>query len=131
MVDRFADLKKPLLSAAQENGVGGAGVNPDPMELSLMEKGGPGSDGNTSPFMKEFFDEVGLIKNRMGQIRRNIAEISKLHDKAMTAIMKQKDEEKELDNLMNQTNAMGMEIKNKLKKNGGPEQSYEKRHTSG
>jgi len=111
MVDRFADLR----SAAQENGTN-AVVGADPMELSLMEKGGDGGGGTQSAFMREFFDEVGLIKNKMAQIRRNIAEIGKLHDKAMTAIMKKNDEEKELDGLMNQTNQLGMEIKNKLKK---------------
>jgi len=88
--------------------------------FSALEKGKLVQQGqsetSTSPFMKEFFDEVGDVKNKIGIIKRNIADIGKLHDKALTAIAKSKDDDADLDKLMEDTNALGFKVKNQLKR---------------
>eukprot|EP00004_Rigifila_ramosa_P006631 TRINITY_DN174_c0_g1_i2.p1 TRINITY_DN174_c0_g1~~TRINITY_DN174_c0_g1_i2.p1 ORF type:complete len:284 (+),score=88.69 TRINITY_DN174_c0_g1_i2:2-853(+) len=93
----------------------------------LGELGGGGGEGagadiemgaigpSESAFMKDFFQQVGEMKGKMARIRQNLADITALHAKFLTAISKTEEKNDELERLMDDTNQLALECKTRLK----------------
>eukprot|EP00002_Diphylleia_rotans_P007529 TRINITY_DN1711_c0_g1_i1.p1 TRINITY_DN1711_c0_g1~~TRINITY_DN1711_c0_g1_i1.p1 ORF type:complete len:293 (-),score=70.29 TRINITY_DN1711_c0_g1_i1:311-1189(-) len=100
MVDRFADFK---------------GGSTDHESVSIeMDHLNPDGEGNGG-FMDTFFQDVGLIKNRMANVRRNLERLTVLQEKAVTATRQGDSTSEEIQDLMDATNGECVAIKSRLK----------------
>jgi len=80
-----------------------------------VEVGGGG--GGDDKFMQTFFDDVGIIKQNMNNIKRNVAAISAKHSDSLAAVQAQDGNaiSEELDGLVDETNATAAAVRDQLK----------------
>jgi hypothetical protein len=67
--------------------------------------------------MRDFFDQVTQIRQRLLVMQKNIDNISVLHSKTLTAISEREERRtrEQLDQLMTETSLLAVEIRNSLK----------------
>jgi len=78
MEDRLKELQK--------SNPAGAETSHEDIELGLKGKDAQQQDGENSEFMNVFFQEVGVIKTTMSNIRRNIKSIEEKYVQSLTSI---------------------------------------------
>ncbi|KAI9098746.1 t-SNARE [Phlyctochytrium arcticum] len=110
MRDRMADLKEPAKKPKEDK--------KDKKKGDALHTGGEAvEEGGESPAMKIFFDELSTIKDNIAAIRRNVDSIESLHQKALNMVSEDetKQNAKELDRVMDKTNKLSGEVRQKLK----------------
>jgi len=95
MQDRLHELK-------EKGGKKGKKNDEDDLEAHMLGDAG----GDASPFMLEFFQEVGEIKNEMRGIAKNIRSIEEKYSQALNEAKQEKSKEmsREIDELLTETN---------------------------
>jgi len=78
MEDRLKELQK--------SNPPGAETSHEDIELGLKGKDAQQQDGENSEFMNVFFQEVGVIKTTMSNIRRNVKSIEEKYVQSLTSI---------------------------------------------
>jgi len=73
--------------------------------------------GEAEEFMKEFFEEVGQVKQGMAHIRKNIRAIEETYGQSLVAVGLEQGSKssQELENLIDETNLAATDVRNRLK----------------
>lgn len=105
MNDRFKELQKGGGGASDE-------ASHEDIELGVKGEGAEGQD-----FMNAFFQDVGLIKASMSNIRKNIKQIEEKYVVQLNSVaMDQNKGSNEVQNLIDATNAQVTEVRGRLDK---------------
>ncbi|KAJ3122494.1 Syntaxin-1A [Nowakowskiella sp. JEL0407] len=109
MRDRLGDVKQP--EPDLEKGI------PTKKEKKDKDNTQSSSDAADAEAQTEFFDQVAQIKDAISSIKTNIEVIEGLHQKALNVISEDQSAQnaKELERVMDKTNKIAADIRNKLK----------------
>eukprot|EP00002_Diphylleia_rotans_P018824 TRINITY_DN3644_c0_g1_i1.p1 TRINITY_DN3644_c0_g1~~TRINITY_DN3644_c0_g1_i1.p1 ORF type:complete len:297 (-),score=70.39 TRINITY_DN3644_c0_g1_i1:395-1285(-) len=109
MVDRFREFQADLAVPNSDQ----QDVEYHSMEMRPLAKDTQVSQGEE--FMEAFYQEVGEIKHKMSKIRDNINSLTTLLDKQLSAVKKTDEKTSEVQIVIDETNALCMQIKSRLK----------------
>eukprot|EP00727_Mastigamoeba_balamuthi_P007332 m51a1_g3219 Plasma Membrane Syntaxin B (324) ;mRNA; f:51611-53381 len=92
------------------------------------------ADPNASPFMADFFLEVGSVKEVMGTIRHNISQLQEFAQESVVSVDKEEDAEKrsqEMQELISTSNNLAGQVRQRLEamKKGNQQYQFSKEAT--